>query len=1182
MVEAGLGGEHYTSSTRWQHVAEEAKETGEKVRDIREGAWEPTNMPKPNNPPQRDHNGRDFGDSRGTETSRFGPAWATSPTPPTKFAHAGSTETEKYSTMAAEGKPEIASGICTLCGAWWGSLGLEPILDCKRPDGELCAVCYCCHSVMICRALKEVLAEDGIMFWNVADSYIAGTNAPQKASKTGGVSRWGREDQNYRANAPGMKPKDLAGMPGRVAQALQEDGWFRRADIIWGKGVSFNKKGVEELLKPFEEEAKGSAIWDTGTHIEDWWERLKEHLKNNTYTGNNMPECLDPETQVFVRQSGWVSRVRIKDIPMMTPQPLILGPNGFVPILNLWNVVKPALYVHASKVESVICSPGHRFPVSSDRRRVRWEPKEASEIRNEGYNDYFLYSPIDRFLDPTVMSMGRFQLDALSGFLVGIYAAEGGKDGDGGFRIKLTLGAHEEELLQRVGYTLTQLHIQYSHKPYRNAVEFRFSDESVQRFISSFITGDVKTKQLNIDLLLNCPLEFRLGLLEGYVEGDGHYRNNGWSAASASIRLRDDLSTLASSVGVITSKGGHKYTDKRTGNTYQSWSLSTPYASRRKEKKEQPGVYQVPPRGRKVLEGEREMVEIEVEGGLFLIGDGLISHNSTKDRPSRSYEYIFMFTKKGRYYADMDALRESHSPVSLRRAENNFNPNEDGKYPDGGHNTLRPDQFNHPAGRNARMVWHFGTRGFGWQLCTNCNTVYDQSEYKRLPKVKKPVTWKQKAEAEDSPVLGAVNHVDGGDTGLTKEKGQMEVGVCSKCGSTDNWGSHFSCVDEETECLTAEGWKPYAQLRLGELVAQYDMEMDRLSWGSLLNVSSYDVEDQDMVSVEHRDLRLLMTPNHRCVVRNYRGYADPYIRRADELLPTHAIPTAAHWDFVGCKPVSPEWAELVGWYIAEGHECRDSSAIEIYQSSSANPEKVQRIKDLLEATEAEYHAAEYTRLWRGHPTKQVTFRVNGYVAAKLRELSPKKQLPNGVLLWSKDLVRALLDGLIAGDGSIRGGTRLSFTQKDKTVMDMVQALAVRLGFSAVVTHALNRSIWRLYLSTHKFRTFRGTNGRSPNKSVEKYTGTVWCPQTEKGTWVARRQGRVFITGNSFPMDLPENCILMGSREGDVVLDPFAGTGTTLLAALKHGRKAVGIELSKEYTVISTERLKREERKSMKK
>jgi len=35
-------------------------------------------------------------------------------------------------------------------------------------------------------------------------------------------------------------------------------------------------------------------------------------------------------------------------------------------------------------------------------------------------------------------------------------------------------------------------------------------------------------------------------------------------------------------------------------------------------------------------------------------------------------------------------------------------------------------------------------------------------------------------------------------------------------------------------------------------------------------------------------------------------------------------------------------------------------------------------------------------------------------------------------------------------------------------------------------------------------------------------------------------------------------------------------------ALKHGRKAVGIELSKEYTVISTERLKREERKSMKK
>lgn len=51
---------------------------------------------------------------------------------------------------------------------------------------------------------------------------------------------------------------------------------------------------------------------------------------------------------------------------------------------------------------------------------------------------------------------------------------------------------------------------------------------------------------------------------------------------------------------------------------------------------------------------------------------------------------------------------------------------------------------------------------------------------------------------------------------------------------------------------------------------------------------------------------------------------------------------------------------------------------------------------------------------------------------------------------------------------------------------------------------------------------------------------------------------------SFPEDIPEICIKAGTKAGDVVLDPFAGSGTTLAVALKLKRKAVGIELNKKY------------------
>lgn len=51
---------------------------------------------------------------------------------------------------------------------------------------------------------------------------------------------------------------------------------------------------------------------------------------------------------------------------------------------------------------------------------------------------------------------------------------------------------------------------------------------------------------------------------------------------------------------------------------------------------------------------------------------------------------------------------------------------------------------------------------------------------------------------------------------------------------------------------------------------------------------------------------------------------------------------------------------------------------------------------------------------------------------------------------------------------------------------------------------------------------------------------------------------------TFPPEIPERCIKAGSRKGDTILDPFAGSGTTLEVAKRLGRKFVGIELNEKY------------------
>ena len=62
----------------------------------------------------------------------------------------------------------------------------------------------------------------------------------------------------------------------------------------------------------------------------------------------------------------------------------------------------------------------------------------------------------------------------------------------------------------------------------------------------------------------------------------------------------------------------------------------------------------------------------------------------------------------------------------------------------------------------------------------------------------------------------------------------------------------------------------------------------------------------------------------------------------------------------------------------------------------------------------------------------------------------------------------------------------------------------------------------------------------------------------------------------FPPELPELCIKAGSSEGDIVLDPFFGSGTTGWVAQRLGRKWIGIELNEEYIKIAEKRFQQQE------
>jgi len=94
--------------------------------------------------------------------------------------------------------------------------------------------------VSVFSEVKRVLRNDGIFWLNIGDGYTSGNRgyrAPDKKNPARAMT--------VRPDTPsGLKPKDLLGIPWRLAFALQDDGWYLRTDIIWNK-----PNGMPESVK---------------------------------------------------------------------------------------------------------------------------------------------------------------------------------------------------------------------------------------------------------------------------------------------------------------------------------------------------------------------------------------------------------------------------------------------------------------------------------------------------------------------------------------------------------------------------------------------------------------------------------------------------------------------------------------------------------------------------------------------------------------------------------------------------------------------------------------------------------------------------------------------------------------------------------------------------------------------
>ena len=120
-----------------------------------------------------------------------------------------------------------------------GQIGLE-----STPEA------YVARMVEVFREVRRVLREDGTLWLNLGDSYSSSGGSRPNGSSDAETGR--AEPPMVGSRRPVLKPKDLIGVPWRVAFALQADGWYLRQDIIWHKPNPMPESVTDRCTKAHE------------------------------------------------------------------------------------------------------------------------------------------------------------------------------------------------------------------------------------------------------------------------------------------------------------------------------------------------------------------------------------------------------------------------------------------------------------------------------------------------------------------------------------------------------------------------------------------------------------------------------------------------------------------------------------------------------------------------------------------------------------------------------------------------------------------------------------------------------------------------------------------------------------------------------------------------------------------
>lgn len=334
------------------------------------------------------------------------------------------------------------------------------------------------------------------------------------------------------------------------------------------------------------------------------------------------------------------------------------------------------------------------------------------------------------------------------------------------------------------------------------------------------------------------------------------------------------------------------------------------------------------------------------------------------------------------------------------------------------------------------------------------------------------------------------------------------------------------CLDDQTEMLTRRGWLRHDQVLVGDETLGLRLD-GTVSWTSVERVHAFPGH-HDMVAWKMRGHDSLSTPNHRWLVERQRGKAPVYswIETNDlGKFQLDAVVCARELVEYPEQKFSDALVELVGWYWTEGCINR-SRGISIAQDPVANPENWASIQAALVSCFGTARAHGDGRAFYVGSREGKSEQIYVHAPGRTKHLSL-----DFVLSLTRSQLLLLIDTSIKADGHC-DGRRRRIHQRLRESLDVLQIACQLAGLKSTM-HQRKDKMWELALHDSKIIYPSGARLRG-QVTITTVDGVVWCPVTTTGTWLARRNGTVYFTGNTDKASRSISLKELGSIESEAL------------------------------------------------